>query len=342
VTAEEAGERLDRHVARRLDAPRNQVQGWIEAGRVRVDGAPRRPSHALRAGERVECEPPPPAVEDRVAPEPGELAVLHEDPWLAVIDKPAGLVVHPGAGVAAGTLAHRLLHRYPEMAGVGGPGRPGIVHRLDRDTSGVMVAARTAEAYRSLTRAFAARKVDKRYLAVVYGTPPAAGTVDSPIGRHPARRREMAVRRRGGRPAETRFRTLASAEPVSLVELDLRTGRTHQIRVHLKTLGHPLVGDPVYGERRWKGVHGPARRPLEVFPRPALHAWRLAFPHPADGARSAHEAPVPADLARLWREIAGGELPALPGWDSGGWQRAAFDETAPPSREPPGDPARGR
>ena len=321
VLADEAGERLDRQVARRLDAPRNQVQRWIEAGRVRVDGASRRPSHPLRAGERVECDPPPPPVEDRVAPEPGELAVLHEDPWLVVFDKPAGLVVHPGAGVASGTLAHRLLHRYPEMAGVGGPGRPGIVHRLDRDTSGVMVAARTAEAYRSLARSFAARKVDKRYLALVYGTPPAAGAIEAPIGRHPVRRREMAVRRRGGRPAETRYRTLASAGPVALVELDLRTGRTHQIRVHLKSLGHPLVGDPVYGERRWKGVHGPARHPLESFPRPALHAWRLAFPHPADDARSAHEAPVPADLSRLWRDVAGCELPALPEWEVAGRAR---------------------
>jgi len=316
VAADEAGERLDRHVARRLGAPRNQVHAWIEAGRVRVDGAPRRPAHALRAGERVECLPPPPAVEERVAPEPGALAVLHEDAWVVVIDKPAGLVVHPGAGVAAGTLAGRLLHRHPEMAGVGGPGRPGIVHRLDRDTTGVMVAARTAPAYRALARAFAARRVDKRYLAVVYGAPPPAGTIEAPIARHPARRREMAVRR-GGRPAETRFRTLAATGPVALLELDLRTGRTHQIRVHLKSLGHPLVGDPVYGERRWKGVHGAARRPLEAFPRPALHAWRLAFPHPADGARSAHEAPVPADLAGLWREVSGRELPPLPAWEPG-------------------------
>jgi 23S rRNA pseudouridine1911/1915/1917 synthase len=182
-----------------------------------------------------------------------------------------------------------------------------------------MVAARTAEAYRALTRSFAARRVDKRYLAIVYGKPPAAGTVEAPIGRHPTRRREMTVRRRGGRPAETRYRTLASAGPVSLAELDLRTGRTHQIRVHLKSLGHPLVGDPVYGERRWKGVHGPARRPLEAFPRPALHAWRLAFPHPADGTRSAHEAPVPEDLAKLWREVANGEPPVLPPWESGGF-----------------------
>lgn len=311
VTEDEAGERLDRHVARRTGEPRNQVQAWIEAGRVRVGGEPRRPAHALRPGERIECEPPPPAVEERVRPEPGELSVLHEDPWLVVLDKPAGLVVHPGAGVAEGTLAHRLLHRYPEMAGVGGPGRPGIVHRLDRDTTGVMVAARTAEAQRALARAFATRRVDKRYLALVWGEPPAEGVVDRPIGRHPERRREMAVRR-GGRPAETRYRTLAAAGPVALLEVDLRTGRTHQIRVHLKSLGHPLVGDPVYGEKRFKAVTGAARRPLETFPRPALHSWRLAFPHPADGARSAHEAPVPEDLAELWRKVAGRVLPPLP------------------------------
>jgi 23S rRNA pseudouridine1911/1915/1917 synthase len=316
VAGEEAGERIDRHVARRLDQPRNQVHAWIEAGRVRAGGEAIRPSHAVRAGERIDCEPPPPPVEDRVEPEPGELSILHEDHWIVVVDKPAGLVVHPGAGVAAGTLAHRLLHRYPEMAGVGGPGRPGIVHRLDRDTSGVMVAARTAIAHRALTRDFAARRVDKRYLAVVWGRPPASGDIDQPIGRHPDRRREMAVRR-SGRPARTLFRTLAGAGPASLLELELLTGRTHQIRVHLKSLGHPLVGDPVYGERRWKAVAGVARRPLESFPRPALHAWRLAFPHPADGSRSAHEAPVPADLAALWRAVAGRELPELPAWSPG-------------------------
>jgi 23S rRNA pseudouridine1911/1915/1917 synthase len=311
VAAEEAGQRLDRHLAARLDRPRNQVQRWIADGLVRVDGRPARPAQPLRAGETVECEPPPPAADPRIEPESGALAVLHQDPALVVLDKPPGLTVHPGAGRPDGTLVHRLLGRFPELAGVGGPGRPGIVHRLDKDTSGVMAIARTAEAYRALSRDFAARRVVKRYLAVVWGTPPRRALVDAPLGRHPQRRREMAVVTRG-RPARTRLTTLATAAGVALVELDLETGRTHQIRVHLKSVGYPLVGDPVYGEKRWKGATGPAQRPLRDFPRPALHAWRLALHHPTTGDWVTYEAPVPEDLATLWREATGSDLPALP------------------------------
>jgi 23S rRNA pseudouridine1911/1915/1917 synthase len=298
VLPEAAGERLDRHVAARLGAPRNQVQRWIDEGHVRVNGREAKPSTALAAGDRVECEPPEPR-EERVLPEAGELAVLFEDPELVVIDKPAGLTVHPGAG----TLAHRLLARYPEMAGVGGPGRPGIVHRLDQGTSGVLVVARTAGAYARLSRAFASREVSKRYLAVVYGAPsPAEGTIEAPIGRHPTRRKEMAVRP-GGRPARTGYRTLASQAGIALLELDLATGRTHQIRVHLKHAGHPLVGDPVYGEARWRSLPRPLQPPLRDFPRPALHAWRLAFAHPTSGEPLAFEAPVPADFRELWEGV---------------------------------------
>ncbi|HEX5759105.1 MAG TPA: RluA family pseudouridine synthase [Thermoanaerobaculia bacterium] len=308
---EAAGERLDRHVAARLERPRNQVRRWIEAGLVRVGGAPAKPASMLAAGDRVECAPPAP-VDDRIVPEAAPLALLHEDAWLLVLDKPPGLAVHPGAGRPSGTLAHRLLARDPEMAGVGGPGRPGIVHRLDKDTSGALVVARTAAAYERLARAFAAREVEKRYLAIAYGAPrPAAGRIEAPIGRHPLRRKEMTVRR-DGRPATTGYRTLAAAAGIALLELDLATGRTHQIRVHLKHLGHPLVGDPVYGEARWKGLPAAARGALERFPRPALHAWRLAFRHPATGERAAFEAPVPEDLKRLWEEVTGSALPALP------------------------------
>ena len=298
-----AGERLDRHVAARLDLPRNQIQGWIRDGRVRVNGREAKPSAAVAAGDRIECDPPEPR-DERVQPEPGELAVLYEDADVVVLDKPAGLTVHPGAGRSSGTLAHHLLARYPEMAGVGGPGRPGIVHRLDAGTSGVLVVARTATAYLRLARAFAERQVDKRSLAVVYGAPsPPAGTIEAPIGRHPQRRKEMAVRP-GGRPARTGYRTLAHQAGIALVELDLATGRTHQIRVHMKSFGHPLVGDPVYGEARWKGLPRSVQAPLRDFPRPALHAWRLSFQHPSDGRRLAFEAPVPADLRSLWEAVA--------------------------------------
>ena len=303
-----AGERLDRHVAARLDLPRNQVQRWIREGRVRLNGAEARPSAPLAAGDAVLCDPPE-RRDDRIVPEAVDLELLHEDEHLAVLDKPAGLAVHPGAGRPSGTLAHRLLARFPEMAGVGGPGRPGIVHRLDRDTSGVMVVARTPAAYARLARSFAAREVDKHYLAIAYGAPaPPAGRIDAPIGRHPTRRKEMTVRP-DGRPARTGYRTLDAAAGIALLDLDLETGRTHQIRVHLKSSGHPLVGDPVYGEARWKGLPRPLQPLLRDFPRPALHAWRLAFAHPASGERLTFEAPVPEDLRALWEQATGRAFP---------------------------------
>ncbi|PYQ66145.1 MAG: RluA family pseudouridine synthase [Acidobacteria bacterium] len=308
VESEAAGERLDRHVATRLDAPRNQVQRWIAGGLVRVNGRAAKPSTPLAAGDRVECAPPEPR-EERVLPERGDLTLLHEDAEIVVLDKPAGLTVHPGAGRATGTLAHRLLDRYPEMAGVGGPGRPGIVHRLDQGTSGVLVVARTPAAYARLSRAFASREVSKLYLGIAYGAPsPAAGTIEAPIGRHPQRRQEMAVISRGqrrGRPAVTHYRTVAAAAGISLLEMDLATGRTHQIRVHLKHVGHPLVGDPVYGEARWKGLPRPVQAPLSGFPRPALHAWRISFRHPATDELLHFEAPVPEDLRALWERVTG-------------------------------------
>ena len=357
-----AGDRLDRHLAAAYRLPRNQVQQWIRDGLVRVNGRPAKASGTLAAGDRVDCEPPPPRAET-LLPEAEDLAVLYEDAGLTVLDKPAGLTVHPGAGRTTGTLAHRLLARYPEMAGVGGPGRPGIVHRLDRGTSGVMVAARTAAAYQRLSRAFAGRTVAKRYLAIVYGRPAApSGLIEAPIGRHPERRKEMTVRR-DGRPARTGYRTVAAQAGISLLELDLATGRTHQIRVHLKSLGHPLVGDPVYGEARHRALPRPVQAPLRDFPRPALHSWRLALPKslvrggedtadaPADdgggvgrgrGGGSGEsgpwqdwmlfEAPVPQDLRDLWREVTGAPLPDLP---------AAGPPPAPPRHDPAAGDASG-
>jgi 23S rRNA pseudouridine1911/1915/1917 synthase len=300
--AAESGQRLDRAVAERCGVPRNQVQRWIRDGCVLVEGRDVRPSTVLTAGDRITCRPPE-RREHRVQPEPGDLAVLYEDEDLAVLDKPAGLTVHPGAGRSTGTLAHHLLARYPEIAGVGGAGRPGIVHRLDQGTSGVLVVARTPTAHARLARAFADRRVEKRYLAIVYGAPePAAGIIAAPIGRHAVRRKEMTVRP-DGRPARTGYRTLAVRAGLARLELDLATGRTHQIRVHLKHVGHPLVGDPVYGEARWKGLPRPVQAFLRDFPRPALHAWRLAFRHPADDRPLSFEAPVPQDFRELWERI---------------------------------------
>ncbi|HEX4955659.1 MAG TPA: RluA family pseudouridine synthase [Thermoanaerobaculia bacterium] len=308
VTAGDAGERLDRWLAGRLGVPRNQVQGWIRAGSVLVNARSARPSQTLSAGDRVTGELPAPAADPRVTPESGELVVLYEDDWLVALDKPAGIAVHPGAGRATGTLVHRLLARYPEMAGVGGPGRPGIVHRLDLGTSGVLVLARRAEAYHRLVADFAARRVAKQYLAIVYGSPrEPRGRIEAAIGRHPTRRKEM-TQRPDGRPATTGYQLVASARGTSLLVVDLFTGRTHQIRVHLKALGHPLVGDPVYGEARWKGAERVAQGVLRDFTRPALHAWRLRLAHPQDGRPLELVAPPPPDLAALWARLSGGEM----------------------------------
>lgn len=308
VEARPTPERLDKLLAERYGVPRNQVRRWVAGGRVRVDDRPAKSSLALAGGEWVECEPLRRPPDDRVTPEEGALVVLHEDVDLVVLDKPAGLAVHPGAGRRTGTLSHRLLARYPEIAAIGGPGRPGIVHRLDLGTTGVLVVARSERAYLALSHAFAARRVEKRYLAIVYGQPTRAeGAVDSPIGRHPRRRREMSVRP-GGRPARTLWRRRATAAGLALLEIELATGRTHQIRVHLKALGHPLVGDATYGEARWKSWPRAAQGALRDFSRPALHAWRIAFTHPGTAERVLFEAPVPEDLERLWKTVTGAEL----------------------------------
>jgi len=309
VPVEWSGARVDRALADYLALPRSRVASWIRAGRVALAGAVVEKAGAtLRSGIELTWEPPP-AVDERVAPEPGELVVLHADEDLLAIDKPPGLVVHPGAGRRTGTLVHRLLAAYPELAGVGGPGRPGIVHRLDAGTSGVLLVARNAAAHARLARAFAGREVDKRYLAIVWGTPKAAaGIVEAPIGRHPRERQRMAVVA-GGRPAKTAWRRIAGRGPVSLVEFVLHTGRTHQIRVHARHAGHPLVGDPVYGEARWRSLPAARARPLAAFPRPALHAWKIALAHPRTGERLEVEAPPPQDLVDLWRAVSCEELP---------------------------------
>ncbi len=302
-------ERLDRALAAHLDLPRSQVQAWIRAGRIRIDGvAPAKAGQPLRSGQTVTWEAPPPP-DGRVLPEAGALTLLHVDEHLVVLDKPAGLTVHPGAGHRAGTLVHRLLDRFPELDGVGGPGRPGIVHRLDKGTSGVLVVARNQLAYRDLVRQFAERSIDKRYLALVRGTPRTPhGRIDAPIGRHPRDRQRMAVRA-GGRAALSVYRTLAATGGIALLEVQLLTGRTHQIRVHLSHLGHPILGDPTYG------AGGPRNRravgALAHLARPALHAWRITLEHPASGERRAFEAPIAADLAQFWREATGTPLPEL-------------------------------
>ena len=289
-----AGTRLDRWLSARLpELSRARLQVLIAAGRVRVGGRAVKASHRLRGGERVEVEVPPPAPEELV-PEPAALAIVHEDAHVLVVDKPAGMVVHPGAGHARGTLAAAVLAHAPTIAGVGGPRRPGIVHRLDKDTSGLLVLAKTREAYEALVAQLASRTVTRRYLVVVHGRVARdAGVVDRPIGRHPHDRVRMAVRPAGrGRRAVTRFRVLERFARFTHLEVSLETGRTHQIRVHLASLGHPVAGDAVYGGRR----RPPVPVPLEGL---ALHAAALAFVHPATGERVEFRAPLPARMERL-------------------------------------------
>ncbi len=305
------GDRVDRFLAAHLDLPRNQIQHWLRDGRVRSEGRALKPSSVLEGREALEIDSPPSREPGRVVPEEGPLRVLYEDEHLIVVDKAAGLTVHPGSGQPSGTLANHLLYRYPELLEAGSPDRPGIVHRLDQGTSGVLVVARSPLAYRALSLAFADREIDKRYLAIAYGEPrPGQGEIDLAIGRHRHDRTRMSVRP-DGRPALTRYRVVASAAGISLLELELHTGRTHQIRVHLKSLRHPLVGDPTYGEDRWRAFPAPLRRPLREFARPALHAWRLELAHPVTQQLLRFEAPLPEDLIALWQRIASQPLPTL-------------------------------
>jgi 23S rRNA pseudouridine1911/1915/1917 synthase len=302
VDAESAGARLDRWLAERLpERSRARVQALIDEGHVRVDGRARKASHRVARGERVEVEIPPPAPETLV-PEPIALAVVFEDDDVLVVDKPVGMVVHPGAGHATGTLAAAVLAHAPGTAGVGGPRRPGVVHRLDKETSGLLVVAKTAAAYDALTAQLAERTVTRRYRAIVHGRVSAAsGVVDKPIGRHPHDRVRMAVLPRGrGKRAVTRYTVLERFSHFTDLDVRLETGRTHQIRVHMASLGHPVVGDRVYGGRA-------ARAALPVpFEGLALHAAELAFVHPVTRVRMEFASPLPPRMARLLSHLRNG------------------------------------
>lgn len=275
--------RLDTFMAESLaDVSRSRAVRLIRDGQVRVNGQAVAPSRRLHAGDIVRGELP--AVAEELEPEPGPLVQLLTTDGFVAVDKPAGTVMHPGAGASSGTLAHRVLAHYPELVGVGHPRRPGIVHRLDKDTSGVVLIARTVAMYAHLARAFERRAIQKRYLLIVRGTPePPRGRIDAPIGRHPTHRTRMAVARRG-RPAVTDYRVLDRSGGATLVEARPTTGRTHQIRVHLTALGHPILGDATYG--------GPA-----TAGRVMLHAWTLRFADDA-GDRWLAAAEPPEDFQR--------------------------------------------
>ncbi len=302
VEPDAAGRRLDLWLAEKLPGiSRTRLKALIEGGRVSVNGRAVKPSARLKAGQEVVVSVPPAPLEELLA-EAIPLRVIYEDADVLVVDKPARMVVHPGAGQRSGTLAHALLAHAPSIAGVGGPRRPGIVHRLDKGTSGLLVVAKSARAYSGLTADLAARRVSRRYLALVHGeVPRAEGVIETSIGRHPHQRTRMAVLPAGrGKRAVTRFRVLERFKGFTHLEAQLETGRTHQIRVHLSHIGHPLVGDPTYRRRATPRVADPALaelvKGLDGF---ALHAVALGFTHPVTGQRLEFIAPLPERMEGL-------------------------------------------
>jgi len=294
VGPEHAGKRLDAVLAQLEPAlSRAQATRLIDSGSVLVGGAAVKPAHKLRAGERIEGSVPEPVVMTTVSGEEIPLAILFEDADLVVVNKPAGMVVHPAPGHSGGTLVNALLHHCADLSGVGGELRPGIVHRLDKDTSGVLVVAKHDAAHRALGAQWKGHAIEREYLAIVRGVPRAAsGTVDAPIGRHPTDRKKMSTRAKRGRSAVTHWRVERRLADATLLRVRLETGRTHQIRVHLASIGFPVLGDPVYGGSR-SGFH-----------RQALHATVLGFVHPTSGAKLRFEAPLPADMVALVEELA--------------------------------------
>ncbi len=296
VATEESGARLDVVLAARAGLSRAAAQRLIEQGLVLLGGAPARKRHVLREGEDVVWQAPPPP-ETTLAAEVVPYEIVYEDDWLLVVDKPAGVVVHPAPGHEHGTLAQGLV---TEGARGGHELRPGIVHRLDKDTSGLLIVARRDEAYRRLVAAMERRDIHRTYLALLTGDlPQDEGTVDAPIGRHIRDRKRMSLHTVAGRPAVTHFDVLCRAPGYTLARVRLETGRTHQIRVHFSALGHPVAGDVQYG---------PPQRP-DGLERQFLHAARLAFPHPDDGREIACASPLPPDLAAFLERLG---LPAQP------------------------------
>lgn len=279
------GRRLDQFLQEELPQfSRSRIQEWIRAGLVRVDGESKKPSFELRGGEAVEVEPadPPPL---RAEPESIPLDVLYEDAGVIAINKPSGMVVHAGAGVRSGTLVNAVLGRFQQLSSVGGAERPGIVHRLDKETSGVILIARNDAAHRSLAEQFSSRKIKKLYLALAHGHLAASGRINSPIARDPVHRTRMTAKLTTGRAAETEWRLIEPLAKHSFLEVRIGTGRTHQIRVHLASVGHPVLGDVLYGA------------PRSELGRFFLHAHRIEFDSPTSGDRVAITAPLAPELA---------------------------------------------
>lgn len=298
ASAEDAGKRLDVFLQERLpEFSRSRLQDWIKAGRVRINGEGGRASARLRGGEAVDVEPAelPPL---KAYAEDLPLAILYQDDAVIAVDKPAGMVVHAGAGRHSGTLVNALLHHFGTLAEGGGEERPGIVHRIDRFTSGVLLVARTDAAHRSLAVQFAGRTIEKVYLALVHGSVRAdQGRIEKPISRDPAKRIRMTARRAQGRSAITEYRVLQRFEGFTYLEVRIRTGRTHQIRAHFASIGHPVAGDRLYGAPAQTQGQAPLDRTF-------LHAHRVRFAHPETGVPVTVESPLPAELAAWMGNLA--------------------------------------
>jgi 23S rRNA pseudouridine1911/1915/1917 synthase len=301
VKSTEAGMRLDALIASRISGcSRSLAAQLIQAARITVNGIEKKPGYRVRSGDRVQGLIPEPKPL-RVEPQPIDLDILYEDDAMLVINKQAGIVVHPAPGHDTGTLVNALLHHCPEIGPIGFEHRPGIVHRLDKDTSGVLVIAKNAEVHVHLTRQFAQRTVRKIYLALVLGQmPQARGKVELGLGRHPTDRKRISTRTRRPRSAVTEWQVLEDFIQISLLKLVLKTGRTHQARVHCATIGHPIIGDPVYGRRKsLRSLSKPMQDLIRAIHRQMLHAWRLACLHPLSKRPLQFEAPLPSDMQDL-------------------------------------------
>jgi len=298
VSESDQGSRLDQFLASATEYSRARLVRWLKAGQILVNDRSRPASYRVRSGDRVSLAVPPPEPSG-LAPEPLALDILYEDDDLIVVNKPPGLVVHPAPGHRGGTLLNALVYHCPDLARVGDLNRPGLVHRLDKDTSGVLVAAKTAAAHAHLVRQFHDRQVEKTYVALVWGRfAQEQGEIDQEVGRHPSARQKMSVHPRRGKPAVTYWKVLAKYPgPVTLLELFPKTGRTHQLRVHLAALGHPIVGDATYGGGAARLKGSPVLKGLRpLVTRQLLHARSLKFAHPRTSEPVLGEAPVPEDF----------------------------------------------
>jgi 23S rRNA pseudouridine1911/1915/1917 synthase len=301
VEPDDAGTRLDLMVADRISAlTRSQAAGLIQQGNIKVNDLVKKPGYRLQTKDKITGRIPPPT-DTVVRPEPLALDILHEDDDVIVLNKPAGLVVHPAPGHASGTLVNALLHHCPTIGPIGGELRPGIVHRLDKDTSGVLVVAKTAAAHAHLAAQFASRSIRKIYLAVVHGEMTAdRGEIELPIGRHPVDRKRMSISSRKPRMAETRWEVRERYKGLTLVELNLKTGRTHQARVHCAAINHAILGDPVYAGRKvYRAPTAAALALIRQVKRQMLHAWRLTCIHPSRLVPVDFEAALPHDMDQL-------------------------------------------